>query len=391
MIRRLALGAAVLVLVVPGAAVLAGVGGLHPLQYPFHPLRTDFALYYRDAQVGWQDGWSNMYSLTGFDRVTRALGIVNADPRSPSLSLPLMTWLVAPVALLPLRLAYAVWLLLLVAAFLGSWWIAAPGPRRERAVHLLLAACFPPAVFGVVLGQASVLVAAAVIGCWALLRAGREWTAGTVLGLLWVKPQLAFLVPVALLLAGRRRAVLAFCGVSTILAAAVLAVIPIPALAAYADRITAAFAHPSVWRVAPDLTLWGLQPHALAWGLAAATLLAVGWIGLRLRGDPRRDELALAAGLLGSLLAAPYLHLEDLALLLPAGWLFLRAAPSPALLPLLVACYLAGDLETIPGLGLPRIFEAAWLVALALSLSAPLRLPVAPARSDGRMAVHADP
>ena len=348
MIRRLALGAAVLALLLPGAAVLAGVGGLHPLDYPFHPLRTDFALYYRDAQVGWQDGWSNMYSLTGFDRVTRALGIVNADPRSPSLSLPFTTWLVAPVALLPFRPAYAVWLALLVAAFLGTSLMAAPGARRERAAHLLLAACFPPAVFGLVLGQASVLCATAVIGCWALLREGHEWAAGALLGLIWVKPQLAFLVPVALALAGRWRAVAAFGGVSGMLALAVLAVIPIPALAAYAERIAAAAAHPAVWRVAPDLTLWGVQPRALAWGLVAATVLAVAWIGLRLRSDSRRDELALAAGVLGSLLVAPYLHLEDLALLLPAGWLFLRSAPSPALLPLLAACYLAGDLETIP-------------------------------------------
>ena len=39
-------------------------------------------------------------------------------------------------------------------------------------------------------------------------------------------------------------------------------------------------------------------------------------------------ELVIAAALLGSLLATPFLHLDDLMLLFPAGWLVLRAAPS---------------------------------------------------------------
>ena len=38
----------------------------------------------------------------------------------------------------------------------------------------------------------------------------------------------------------------------------------------------------------------------------------------------------MAAGLVGSLVASPYLHLEDFMLLVPAGWLLLRAAPGPA-------------------------------------------------------------
>ena len=392
MIRRLAAGAGILVLTLPGLAVLAGIGGLHPLAYPGHPLSTDFALYYRDAQVGWQDGWRNMYSLDGFDRVTHGLGITNSDPMTPSLSLPVTTWLVAPLALLPLASAYAVWLALLLAAFVGSWWLAAPGRRRERVVHLLLAAAFPPAVFGLVLGQVSVLVAASLVGCWALLRGGRETAAGMVLALVWLKPQLAFLVPLTLLLAGRRRAFATFCAVSAALAAAVLAVVPAPDLIAYWQRIADASAHPAVWKVAPDMTLWGLQPRPLALTLAATAVVAAAWTALRSSDDRRRDELAICAGILGSLLAAPYLHLEDLALLLPAGWLYLRSAPHPAMLPLLAACYLGADLQTIPGLGLARIFEATWMAALALTAFHPARRALVPAGAgaEGRMAFHAE-
>src|SRR5438128_12273651 len=53
-------------------------------------------------------------------------------------------------------------------------------------------------------GQPGALVAAAVATAWWLIRAERSLAAGVVLSLLVLKPQLALLVPVALLAAGYR-------------------------------------------------------------------------------------------------------------------------------------------------------------------------------------------
>src|SRR5205823_3560531 len=69
---------------------------------------------------------------------------------------------------------------------------------------------------------------------------------------------------------------------------------------------------------------------ALQLGVAALALLAA-------RPNRSRPEVAIAAGLLGSLLATPFLHLNDHLLLFPAAWLALRAFPSVgAVVPLLL-------------------------------------------------------
>jgi len=366
--RRALLGLGILVLALPAALAYFGAPAwFHLADYFAHPIHTDFALYYRDARVGLQYGWSHMYDPEAFRRVTEQLGIQNSDPRAPSLSFPLLTWLVAPFALLPLRLAYDLWLGLLVACVLLTWLVAAPGGRPERVRHLLLAAGFIPLAFGLALGQSLFLVVAAVAGAWSLLRRGWDLPAGILLAAVAIKPQIAVLVPIALLMAGHWRAFLTFLGTTSLILVAVVVMVPLDSISAYAGRIASASQQPQVWLVPLNLTIAGIRPPQVAWALqilTAAIALATAYMRRKEKG---RDELAIVAGLLGSLLVIPYIHYQDLTALLLAAWLFLRSDPARWQRELLVAGYLVANIEGFLAAGLLRIFEMGWLASVLVS------------------------
>src|SRR5205807_1823531 len=81
-------------------------------------------------------------------------------------------------------------------------YLVAPGRRVVRLIHGVGAAVLLPVFVGILFGQVSLLVVAAVALSWWLLSRGRPWLAGLALSALILKPQIAFLVPLALLLAG---------------------------------------------------------------------------------------------------------------------------------------------------------------------------------------------
>jgi len=84
---------------------------------------------------------------------------------------------------------------------------------------------------------------------------------------------------------------------------------------------------------------------------AAALTAAAGLALIAAFRHRRQPAIAYAAGIVGSLLASPYLHLYDFMLLFPAAWLLLRVAPAAWVLPPLLACYLFLLLSTHGGPG----------------------------------------
>lgn len=298
-------------------------------------LTSDFALYYRDARVGWLYGWAHMYDLAGFTQVTQQLGIHNHDPAVPSLSLPWLTWLVAPFALLPFTVAYIAWLVLMVLAIMITWLMLAPNMPVGKGWHLLLVAAFLPLVFGVMLGSAVVLVILAVAIMWRLVQQERTVAAGLVLALALVRPQVCMLVPICFLAAGRRRLFLAFLAGTAVLAAVAVAIVPLPELQAYASRLFGAAQQPKTWDVASELSLASVRPIALAMVISLAVIGMAVSASVLARASEYRDAVALTAGIVGSLLIAPYIHVQDEALLLLLIWVWLQRLPA-ALSPLLV-------------------------------------------------------
>lgn len=325
---------------------------------PRNGLSNDFVLYYRtEALIGLHRGWSHIYELAAaapyFTPYTRMPLGSATRPGVPVID----AWAALPFALLPPWPGYILWAACGAALFLLTWWLAAPGKGAVKLAHLLLlVAIFPPA-FSIQLGQIVPFALFPVALSWWLLRRDRPVAAGLVLSLVALKPQIGFLVPLALLFCAPRRAFGAW-----LLATAALALASIVVVGAAGTwdllRIMAG-AVGDRGGLALGLTA-GPAGYLLSAAAAAAALLAA-W-----RWRRQGPEVPFAAALAGSLLAAPYIHNPDLAALLLAAWLYLRT--SPGLGPRLWLGFglIAVEVEYRPVGPIPaQVFMAGWLLILA--------------------------
>ena len=287
--------------------------------YAASHFHNDFTFYFAAARIGLSHGWSSIYDLNLQQAELSAIGSgITVAELARYISPPPVAWLATPFTALPYPVAYWTWSALLVAALGLCWLWASPSAGRLRVLYLLAAVGWLPVIYGLQLGQPGLIVAAGVAGSYALLRANHPWWAGVALGVLVLKPQLAFLLPLALLAARQDRA---FAGsVLTLGALAALSALALGShgVSAYLDRLNFAANVP----VNRELTLAyivGDAARPLQIFIATWTMLLV----YRLRHG--RIELVYATALLGGMLASPYMHLDDFAMLGLAGWLVLRS------------------------------------------------------------------
>jgi len=325
---------------------------------------NDFTFYVAAARIGISHGWPSIYDLSIQQAELDAIGSgIKIAELARYISPPPVAWLALPLAPLPYEVGYWIWSALLLIALAWTWYLAAPGTGPWRLVHLTAALAWLPVIYGLQLGQPALLVALGVAACYALLQAGRPFWAGLALGVLALKPQLAFLVPPALLLSGRTRA---FWGSMVALAvlggASALALGP-SGIAAYQERLNFAASVP----VNRELTL------AVLLGNLAATrviqvAIAVWALGVAFRLRKRGHEWVLIPALVGGMLATPYLHLDDLVMLGLAGWLYLRTSP-PAWTWLLILGLIVAA-EGIPFFGPIPLIAGEVVVLVLLSVAA---------------------
>ena len=311
------------VLAVSGALALRNLVGV--LHFALNrALEGDFAVYYIFARVGIDHGWGSLYDYAAMRQEWLALGSAFLYP---PLYPPTLAWFVAPFAALPFALGYAFWNVVLLASLVVTWWLTVPASSRVvRLAHLAFAVALPAVAFGLLLGQVVIVVAAAVSISWWLLRHNRPLAAGLVLSLIALKPQLALLVPLTLLVAGQRRAFVGWAAGSLLLLGAAVATIGVGGLESYAILLAGSSHYMAAMMVYPQLTLPGFLGNGLAGALAQVLVIAV-TLGLVWRRRQSGVEFPFAAGLCASLLIASFLHPQDVAVVLPAAWLWLRTAP----------------------------------------------------------------
>jgi len=279
--------------------------------------QPDFYVYYLAAQLGRAHGWAAIYDPAVFlPPVTAAVG-----KPLPYLNPPELAWLVTPLSFLPYPMAAWIWTGLLAAAFVFIWYLVAPGRRVVRLIHGVGAAVLLPVFVGILFGQVSLLVVAAVALSWWLLSRGRPWLAGLALSALILKPQIAFLVPLALLLAGYGRVFVAWLAVSVPLAAITLMATGIGVFQQMSRSLQTVSSVPGPIQ---SSLLRQLPLPLAALGIAAV----LGASGLILwRGHGRGPAPPIAVGLIAGMLVSPYINFYDLSALVLAAWLILRSNP----------------------------------------------------------------
>jgi hypothetical protein len=291
------------------------------LAYAGDRFHNDFTFYYAAAKIGLGHGWSAIYDLRLQQAQLDAMGSrITIAELARYISPPPVAWSALPFSALPYELAYWTWSAILLAALVAAWALAAPGEGRARVIYLAAAVGWLPVIYGLQLGQPGLFVALGVAASYALLQAKRPLWAGLALGALALKPQLAFLVPLALLVARQYRAFL-----GSVIALGVLGLVSGLALGvdgvhAYLDRLGFAAGVP----VNRELTIAYISGTGTVTRIIqiALALWSLGLAGLLRR---RGIEWVYACALVGGMLATPYVHLDDLIMLGLAAWLLLRA------------------------------------------------------------------
>jgi hypothetical protein len=328
------------------------------------PLDEDTLFVVMGARIGLEQGWNHLYDIA-LQRHYYAM----MAPELPFTDLarylhpPPLAVLAIPLTLIPLAAAFWVGFGAQLTSLVATWWVAAPGRGFEpsRTLYLLGALAWYPVLYQLRTGQPVLLIALALALCWRLGEANRPWLAGIVLAFCTIKPQLTFWVAPCLLLAGHWRIALAWAGTAGVLAIGSLALIGSTGLHDYIALLDFAstvtfnrfFTLAFVFVTVPASTAAELV--VAAFGLFAA---------YRMRGAPLARIMAL--GIVTSMLAIPYDHLHDFAILVPAALLFLRTDPPSWqrawLLVVWITFEFAWPLHPIPML----IAQAGWLLMLAL-------------------------
>jgi hypothetical protein len=318
-------------------------------------VRNDFRLVYGAALNGWRNGYAHLYDLAAQKEAVESLGAY----WSPYLNPPALAWLGTPFLILPFHAAIVVWTALIVVGALLAWWLVAPGAGWTRAAHLALYVGLFPTAFGLMVGQPVALVAAAVAGAWWLAERDRPVAAGIVLSLVAIKPQLALLVPLCLLVAGRRRMFAAWLAATAVMVMVALVLLGGEGLQRYREALSLASQWEPTRRYAIAGPL-GLGPQVYV--VEAVVVLIAAFAAWRHRHGA--VGIPIAVGMVASLLFTPYVGFQDFAMLVVAGWLVLRSGASPVQVGLMVLGYALLELALVV-LAVPiLVAEAALLVSL---------------------------
>ncbi|HEY8841582.1 MAG TPA: glycosyltransferase family 87 protein [Candidatus Dormibacteraeota bacterium] len=351
------------------AAVAAGWGAVYDIgrwiaAFVTFPAHEDVRIYYVAAQAGLRYGWSTIYDIptlrslsTGF-----AGGQTNIDSSATYISPPLLAWLFAPLTAFSEPVAYAVWAAVSLGALIWMWHITAPYSGLAKLALLLLALAMWPVLDAFYRGQPVIVLLALVAGAWWLAERDRPLAAGVALAFATaLKPQVVYLVPLALLVSGRYRVVLGWAAACVVLAIAFVVSLGQSGLQSW-------------WQTFQLVETNGEHAYftlayLFGFGVVTYSLLAILGIAALAVAWRRRDDLEVvfAAGLLGSLAVSVHLHLYDYTTAVLAAWLVLRTAP-----PLWHRLWLLAGVVTMQALalGLPApqlIWDAGWLAILVVS------------------------
>jgi Glycosyltransferase family 87 len=320
----------------------------------YHPDVSDFRLYYMGAQLGLGYGWSHLYDPPLQAALLGRLHLFF----QPFLNPPIMAWVALPLSFLPFQVAHVIWTVILLASLVGAWWLLKPEGEGPRVFWLLGFLALFPAAFSIGIGQPQALVLLALALAVRLHERGHEGWAGAVLAAVWLKPQLAFLLPVGLIAARQWRMLLGLAVAGGLLGVAQLVALGPSGVEQYLRVLQVA----SGWDLQRRLSLAGLVPGPLFLVLRVVVVLL---LLVASAGDRKRDH-ALIAAPVASLLVTPYSGFQDLAVLVGAAWIWMRQSPRWELRAWLLVGWVAAEFTLVWGPWPVVGYELAWMIVLAV-------------------------
>ena len=277
---------------------------------------------------------------------------------------PMFLLIVLPLSMLPFVASWVVFEAVTLAGYLAVLRRIAPVP-----LGLWLAITFPAVIINFMCGQNGFLTTA-LIGGGLLLLDRRPLLAGLLFGLMAYKPQFAILIPLALIVARRWRALIATAISAILFAAASLAVFGAPTWRAFAGSIAftqkivlerGAIDFSTLQTIFGAIRMWGGSVNvAYAFQAVVAIYAASAVVWVWRAGRPFALKGATLA--VGSLMVSPYVLQYDLVLLaLPIAWLAMEGFEK-GFLPYEKA-----------------VLSVAWIVPrVSLPISQSAKIPIAP-------------
>ncbi len=268
------------------AGLLAIVVVYHVGRFPVTQSGIDFPEFYCAAKIILSGGGHQLYDVHAQQRFqmryTGRVGVIFNHP-------PFETLLYLPSALLPYTRGYLLWtivstLLLALAALLLT---REAGIFRDSGMVIMLCFVFAPLQLDVMQGQDDGLLLLIYVLVYIALRRGRLFTAGAILALGLLKPQLVLPAFLILLIAQRRWKFCAgFAALAALLGLVSLAISGSAALLAYPSfvlslsRVHLAGYHPG--NMANGRGLISLLSLSSSWQalLLVGGSIALGWLGI---------------------------------------------------------------------------------------------------------------
>ncbi|HEV3103547.1 MAG TPA: glycosyltransferase family 87 protein [Candidatus Dormibacteraeota bacterium] len=362
------------------AAFVCGIAAGHAIAvwiflYSVMPVHEDVRMTYVAAQAGLRYGWSSIYDQAALRALSASFpaGQTTINDLYTYVHPPLVAWLFAPLTVFSEPVAYLIWTIVSLAALVLAWHLAAPfSAGLAKASMLLLAIGLWPTLAAFYYGQPIAVVLACVAASWWLVKHDRAFSAGVALvAATFLKPQVVWLLPIALLVSGRVRVFVAWATGCALLGLVSAIALGAAGMSSWLHALQANQADPA-HTVNTLIHFFGLGPATVAlWLVFAAGALTVAY---RRRRDTDR---VFAVGLLATSLVAFHFHELDYAILVLAAWFFLQSSP-----PLWQRLWLLpgiGALELLavgnfggPGWDVPShasviAWAAAWLAILMVS------------------------
>lgn len=368
------------------AVFLAGAAYLQVRPWPDILLHIDFSSYWmaatflRDGLGGDLYDADKQYAFQLAIRQAMATSpeILSDTGYNPYPNPPVLALLYLPLTLLPIPVAYLLTWVIGLAAFVAAVALPLRGVPYARTSAVLMLT-FAGVITTQFEGQPYGVMLLALTLALLALAGGRPLLGGSLLGLLWLKPQYAVLFLLVLVLKRRWTEAAGMLATGLLLGMASLALVGIDGARGYAELLATISEFHYRWVDPFAMVNWralvvaawpeipGSVGSSIVYALGGVTVLAslLAWRG---EWDPRspRFPLQVLALTLAGILASPHSHLHGTVFLLAPVALALARSSKDCLptmwTPLLLAGYLL-SLAIWPG-GLPR-----WTLAPCLLIA----------------------